>query len=225
MRPPSPRPSEAGPTDSPTQTRGVGRTPGASARPGHGSAGGQVGEKIEKEDECCSLPLRCRAGARIQMARTLPATGLPATCHLALLAALWCHRAPAASLASHKTGADSTRPPVPPSGGTRRSDPSRCGRPRPGRDDAVCGDRAIVGADRVRRQRRGRPWPDRRGRGVPLHCLRRASRPGFRVQPVKCSPREPHARCQPPPGPWATRIGGCILSNARPSVQMIGSSG
>ena len=122
MRPPSPRPSEAGPTDSPTQTRGVGRTPGASARPGHGSAGGQVGEKIEKEDECCSLPLRCRAGARIQMARTLPATGLPATCHLALLAALWCHRAPAASLASHKTGADSTRPPVPPSdaGRTRR---------------------------------------------------------------------------------------------------------
>jgi hypothetical protein len=149
MRPPSPRPSEAGPTDSPTQTRGVGRTPGASARPGHGSAGGQVGEKIEKEDECCSLPLRCRAGARIQMARTLPATGLLATCHLALLAALWCHRAPAASLASHKTGADSTRPPVPPSGGTRRSDPSRCGRPRPGRDDAVCGDRAIVGADLV----------------------------------------------------------------------------
>jgi hypothetical protein len=41
---------------------------------------------------------------------------------LALLAALWCHSAPAASLTSHKTGADSTRPPVPPSaaGRTRR---------------------------------------------------------------------------------------------------------
>lgn len=127
MRPPSPWPSEAGPTDSPTQTRGVGRTPGASARPGHGSAGGQVGEKIEKEDECCSLPLRCRAGARVQLGGTLPATGLPAICHLALSAALRCHRAPVSCPRLHKTHADLTGPPVPPGG--RAPDPTLVGPP------------------------------------------------------------------------------------------------
>ena len=148
MRPPSPWPSEAGPTDSPTQTRGVGRTPGASARPGHGSAGGQVGEKIPNE-KMSAVGCRCaaRLGPVFSCGGTLSATGLLATCHLALLAAFRCHRAPVSCPRLHKTRADLTGPPVPPDGAPRAHRLSGSG-PRQGATAARDGSRAVVIARR-----------------------------------------------------------------------------
>ena len=126
MRPPSPWPSEAGPTDSPTQTRGVGRTPGASARPGHGSAGGQVGEDRSKK-EMRAVRYRCTAGLGpvFSYGGTLPATGLPAICHLALL--MWL-LLPWRTGGGQLTAQDQRRPHRAPStSGWRAADPGGTG--------------------------------------------------------------------------------------------------